>query len=101
LRAHRLIVGADQRREVTYRTKVGLDQTALALKTRLLDLQIGEGLSLDRRLVSKAVALRLPTFVVCGAELGDRRPAGRPSRFFWAYAKRPPRQRGCGNWCHC
>jgi hypothetical protein len=41
------------------------------------------------------------SFVVRSAELGDRRPAGRPSRFFWAYAKRPRRQRGCGNWCHC
>jgi hypothetical protein len=45
---------------------------ALALHSGLLDLQVGEGLRLDRELVGKTIALGLPSFVVRGAELGDR-----------------------------
>jgi len=43
------------------------------LYSGLLDLQVGDGLRLDRELVGEAVALGLPSFVVRGAELGDRR----------------------------
>src|SRR5438128_441559 len=38
--------------------------------SHLLDLQVGKGLRLDRKPVSEAVALRLPSFVVRVAELG-------------------------------
>jgi hypothetical protein len=70
-----LIAGANQRRQIANRAKIGLDGAALALDGGLLDLQVGEGLRLDRELVGKAVALRLPPFVVRGAELRDRRRA--------------------------
>jgi hypothetical protein len=50
--------------EIFHRTKIGLDDAALALHRRLLDLQVGEGLCLDRELVGKAVTLGLPSFVV-------------------------------------
>jgi hypothetical protein len=39
----------------------------------LLDLQVGEGLRLDREPVGEAVALGLPPFVVPGAVLGSGR----------------------------
>ena len=52
-----------------------LDNAPLALHSGLLDLQVGQRLRLDRKLVGKAVALGLPSFVVRGAELGDRRRA--------------------------
>jgi len=42
----------------------------LALHSDLLDLQIGEGLRLDRELVGKAIAFGLPSFVLRGAKLG-------------------------------
>jgi hypothetical protein len=38
----------------------------LVLHRGLLDLQVGEGLCLDRELVGKAVALGLPSSVICG-----------------------------------
>ncbi len=49
--------------------QVRLDLAPLALHSGLLDLQVGEGLRLDRELVREAVALGLPPFVVRGAEL--------------------------------
>jgi hypothetical protein len=45
------------------------------LYSGLLDLQVGESFRLDRELVGKAVALGLPSLVVRGAEVGDRRGA--------------------------
>jgi hypothetical protein len=45
------------------------------LYSGLLDLQVGESFRLDRELVGKAVALGLPSLVVRGAEVGDRRRA--------------------------
>jgi hypothetical protein len=42
--------------------QVSLDLPALAIYGGLLDLQVGKGLRLDRELVSKAVALGLPSF---------------------------------------
>jgi hypothetical protein len=53
--------------QIFHGTKVSLDGTTLALHSGLLDLQVGEGLGLDRELVGKAVALGLPSFVVRGA----------------------------------
>jgi hypothetical protein len=44
----RLVVAAKQARQISYRTKVGLDGAALAVHNSLLDLQVGEGLRLDR-----------------------------------------------------
>jgi hypothetical protein len=41
----------------------------------LLDLQVGKGLRFNREPIGKAVALGLPSFVVRGAELSDRRRA--------------------------
>ena len=60
---------AEQGGEIFHRTKIGLNHTALALHRGLLDLQVGEGLRLDRELVGKAVALGLPSFVLRRAEL--------------------------------
>jgi hypothetical protein len=51
----------------------GLDGAALALHSGLLNLQVGEGLSLNRKLIGKAVALGVPSFVVRGAVLGRGR----------------------------
>jgi hypothetical protein len=62
-------------RSRTHRAKISLDGTALSLHNGLIDLQVGEGLRLDREPVGEAVALGLPSFVVRGAELGDRRRA--------------------------
>jgi hypothetical protein len=69
---HVLVAGAKQRRQISHWAKVRLDSTALAVHNSLLDLQVGEGLRLDRELVGKAVALGLPSFVRGGA-IGDRR----------------------------
>jgi hypothetical protein len=69
---HILVAGAEQRREIADRPQVSLDLPALALDRGLLDRQVGKGLRLNRKLVGKAVALCLPSFDVCGAELGDR-----------------------------
>ena len=64
------VLVAGQHLEIPHRAQVGLDGPILILDGGLLDVQIGAGLSLDRRLVSKAIALGLPSFVVSGAELG-------------------------------
>jgi hypothetical protein len=42
---------------------------AFTLDGGLLDLQVGEGHRLDRKLAGKAVALALPSFVARGAKL--------------------------------
>jgi len=65
----RLVVGADERRQIPHRAQIGLDSAALALDGGLLDLQVGEDLRLNRDLVGKVVALGLPPFVGggCGA----------------------------------
>ena len=54
-----------------YRTgpEIGVDGAPLALDGGLLDLQVGEGHRLDRKLAGKAVALALPSFVARGAKL--------------------------------
>jgi hypothetical protein len=70
-----LIGLAEQGGKISDRPEIALDGAALALDGGLLDLQIGEDLRLDRELVGKAVTLGLPSFVVRGAELGDRRRA--------------------------
>ena len=72
---HILVAGADQRREIPDRAQVGLRNVPVAVDLGLLDLQVGEDLRLDRKLVGKAVALGLPSLVVRGAEVGDRRGA--------------------------
>jgi hypothetical protein len=66
---HALIVRAQERCQVSNRTKIGLDGAPLALDGGLLDLQVGKGLRLDRELVGKVVALGLSSLVVRGAEL--------------------------------
>jgi len=66
---HVLVSRADQHGQILHRTKIGLDDATLALHSGLLDLQIGEGLRLDRELVGKVVALGLSSLVVRGAEL--------------------------------
>jgi hypothetical protein len=43
------------------------------LRSGLLDLEVGEGLRLDRELIGKAAAPDLPSFVVRGPELGGCR----------------------------
>jgi hypothetical protein len=40
---HVVVLGANQRREVTHGAQVGLDLPAFALADGLLDLQVGEG----------------------------------------------------------
>jgi hypothetical protein len=45
------------------------------LYSGLLDLEVGEAFSSTCEFVDEAVALRLPSFVVLGAELSDRRRA--------------------------
>ena len=50
--------------------EIGVNGAAFTLDGGLLDLQVGEGLRLDRELVGKTVALGLLSFVVRGAELG-------------------------------
>jgi hypothetical protein len=66
---HCLVGLAEEGGEIFHRTEIGLDSTTLALHSGLFDLQVGEGLRLDRELVREAVALGLPPFVVRGAEL--------------------------------
>jgi hypothetical protein len=66
-----LVAGADQRCEIPHRTKIGLDDATLALDGGLLDLQVGKGLCLDRKLIGKAVALRLPSSAVRSLEIGN------------------------------
>jgi len=56
-------------RRVADRAQIGFDRATHGLHRGLLDLQVGEGLCLDRELVRKAVALGLPSLVVRGAEL--------------------------------
>ena len=69
----RLVVGADERRQIPHRAQVGLDRPPLAVDRGLLDFQVGQGLRLNRELVGKAVALGLPPFVVCGDGRGVKR----------------------------
>jgi hypothetical protein len=45
----------EQGSEIFHPAKVGFDDAALALDGRLLDLQVGEGLRLDREPVGEAV----------------------------------------------
>src|SRR5882672_254936 len=66
---------AEQGGKISDRPEIGVDGAALALHSGLLDLQVDEGLRVNRELAGKAVALGLPSFVVRGAELGDRRRA--------------------------
>jgi hypothetical protein len=68
-RSTTLVGLAEQGGEIFHRTKICLNGATLALHSDLLDLQVGEGLRLDRKLVGKAAALGLPSFVVRGAEL--------------------------------
>ena len=63
---------AEQGGKISDRPEIGVDGAALALHSGLLDLQVDEGLRVNRELAGKAVALGLPSFVVRGAELGDR-----------------------------
>ena len=65
-----LVAGAEQCCQIAHRTQVGLCHPPIAVDLGLLDLQVGEDLRLDRKLVGKAVALGVPSFVVCSAELG-------------------------------
>jgi hypothetical protein len=53
--------------------RIGLDGTTLALRSGLLDLQVGEGLRLDLKPVSEAVALGLPSSVVRSANALEHR----------------------------
>jgi hypothetical protein len=55
--------------KISYGPEIGLDGATLALHRGFLDLQVGEGLRLDGKLVGKAVALGLPSLVVRSAEL--------------------------------
>jgi hypothetical protein len=66
---HALIIRAQERCQVSNRAKIGVDGAAFTLDGGLLNLQVSEGLRLDRELVGKAVALGLSSLVVRGAEL--------------------------------
>jgi Na+-driven multidrug efflux pump len=60
---------AEQGGKISDGLEIGLDGATLALYSGL-NLQVGKGLRLDRKPVSEAVALGLPSFVVRSAERG-------------------------------
>ena len=68
-----LIAGAEQGCQISDRAEVGLGHPLVAVDLGLLDLQVGKGLSLNRKLVGKAGALGLPALVIRGAELSGCR----------------------------
>jgi hypothetical protein len=70
---HHLVGLAEQGGEIFHRTKIGLDLPALALDGGLLDLQIGEGLRLDREPLGKAVAFARNQRFGLGAPTPQRR----------------------------
>src|SRR5258707_493961 len=68
-----LVACAEQCCQIAHRTQVGLCDLPVAVHPGFLDLELGEGLGLNRKLVGQAGALGPPALIIRGAELGGCR----------------------------